>query len=354
MPYDPNNPPKKVRKLSGKKQRQWVHVFNSALSGGADEASAHAQAWGAVKKEEDVEVLHALQEFCFLVEKAPPVDFGGARGSMGPDPSQWHEIPSEPGYMRRVVNGQVERKKKADVTGKKPPEKKPEGKPEAKKPLQGKRTKYENLPSTTGYSEATIDPKTGKLVVTGRSARGKVLPRMLIDLNDPNLDSKLSPEWKRHLRHIASDLRLDDHFEHLRKAAIRDLEMFSAVVSGTLEKRQEKNEEPKTVDVTTPQGARAMALALTRLFGGWNGGCRLSPSANRMDTYHVTVFCETPKELGQRILDLKEHLTGKGYKEESEGIFRSGNKTVYQGRSYSRRKGNRPLAFMVTVRERNS
>ena len=29
MPYDPDNPPEKLRGLSENKQRQWVHVFNS-------------------------------------------------------------------------------------------------------------------------------------------------------------------------------------------------------------------------------------------------------------------------------------------------------------------------------------
>lgn len=347
MPYDPDNPPDKVSHLSEKKQRQWVHVYNSARGRGADEESAHKQAWGAVKKEVDSgEVLQALKTFCALLEKAPPVDFGGARGSMGQDPSQWHEIPSEPGYMRRVLpGGKVERKKKSEL-GKKP-EKKPGKKPGAK------RSKYENLPSPTGYSEAKIDPKTGKLVATGKTGRGKALPRVVIDLDDPNLDQKLPSEWKRHLRRIASDLNLDEHFEHLRKAALRDLELFSMSVSGRLEKQGEEQKEPETVDVSTPQGARSMALGLTRLFGGWKGGCRLSPSANRVDTYHITVFCESPEELGQRILDLKQHLISRGYKEESEGIFRQGNKTVFQGRSYSRRKGKRPLAFMITVRERS-
>ena len=341
MPYDIDNPPAKIRSLSPKKQRQWVHVFNSAMSGGADEASAHKQAWGAVKKEGVIEAIDALSIFSSMVEKAP-VDFGGAKRAMGQDPSQWHEIPSEPGYMRRVLpGGKVERKKKSQVSGK----------GEKKTPKSSaKRSKYEGFPSTTGYSEAKIDSKTGKLVVTGRSGRGRPLPRIMIDLNDPKLDEKLPVEWKRHLRRIASDLNLDDHFEHLRKAALLELGNFCLLVAEDgLEK---KKEDSGTVDVTTPQGARAMALSLTRIFGGWNGGCRLSPSANRVDTYHVTVFCETPQELGQRILDLKQHLLGQGYKEESEGIFRSGNKTIFQGRSYSRRKGKRPLAFMITVREK--
>jgi cation transport regulator ChaB len=351
MPYDPDNPPKKIRKLSAKKQRQWVHVFNSAVERGADEESAHKQAWSAVKKEA---VLDSLNEFCVEVSKMAPVSVPGTKQTLrqrrgGVDASQWHEIPSEPGVLRRVVGGEVERKPKREGAKKPAPGK--------KKPVAGaKLTRYENLPATTGYSEAKVDQKTGKLVVTGRSGRGRPLPRVLIDLDDPKLDEKLPAEWKRHLRRIASELNIDDHFEHLRKAALFELKNFSLLLVGEekVEKKDDKKKKPKVVDVSTPAGARAMALGLSRLFGGWNGGCRLSPSANRVDTYHVTVFCETPQELGQRILDLKAHLLAQGYKEESEGIFRNGNRTVYQGRSYSRRKGKRPLAFMLTVRSKNN
>lgn len=346
MPYDPNNPPKKISKLSAKKQRQWVEVFNSSMERGADEASAHKQAWGAVKKEA---VLESLGMFSSTVLKMG-VNIPGAKRSLGQgnqDASQWHEVPSEPGMLRRVVDGKVERKpKKAggakDEGGKKKPS-----------VAGAKRTKYEDFPDTTGYSTAKIDPKTGKLVVTG-SRRGKPLPRLHIDLDDPKLDEKLSTEWKRHIREIAAELDVDAHFEHLRKAALHELGNFVMLFSGDVEKEDEKKKEPKTVDVSTPTGARAMALGLTRLFGGWNGGCRLSPSANRVDTYHISVFCETPQELGQRILDLKSHLISQGYKEESEGIFRNGGRTVLQGRSYPRRKGNRPLAFMVTVRSKSN
>jgi cation transport regulator ChaB len=58
MPYDINKPPAKIKKLPKKKQRQWIKVFNSASDRGADEGSAHAQAWAAVKKSfEDVAEL---------------------------------------------------------------------------------------------------------------------------------------------------------------------------------------------------------------------------------------------------------------------------------------------------------
>lgn len=50
MPYSVSNPPDKIKKLSPKKQRQWIHVFNQALESGDDEGTAHAKAWGVVKK----------------------------------------------------------------------------------------------------------------------------------------------------------------------------------------------------------------------------------------------------------------------------------------------------------------
>jgi hypothetical protein len=50
MPFDPNNPPAKLSKLSPKKQRQWVHVFNSCYSKTPDDKKCHMMAWGAVKK----------------------------------------------------------------------------------------------------------------------------------------------------------------------------------------------------------------------------------------------------------------------------------------------------------------
>jgi len=49
MPYSVSSPPKKTHTLSSKGRRQWVHVFNSALKGGASEQSAHQQAWAAVR-----------------------------------------------------------------------------------------------------------------------------------------------------------------------------------------------------------------------------------------------------------------------------------------------------------------
>ena len=50
MPFDPDNPPEKVSKLSAKKQRQWAHVFNSCFEEHGDDALCHKMAWGTVKK----------------------------------------------------------------------------------------------------------------------------------------------------------------------------------------------------------------------------------------------------------------------------------------------------------------
>ena len=50
MPFDPNHPPKKLRKLSPKKQRQWCEVFNSCWEKYHDDKKCHMMAWGVVKK----------------------------------------------------------------------------------------------------------------------------------------------------------------------------------------------------------------------------------------------------------------------------------------------------------------
>jgi cation transport regulator ChaB len=104
----------------------------------------------------------------------------------------------------------------------------------------------------------------------------------------------------------------------------------------------------ETVPVNTPEGARAMAIALTRMFGGWRGGCRISPSATRGNAYHITVFSENEKDFGKKILSMRNQLMAQGFKEVGEGVFHNGLKTVHMGRSYGR-KGRCPLAFMATV-----
>jgi len=54
MPYDsPDEVASKVRgteKLSEKRRRQFMHVFNSCYENSSDEGKCHAQAWGVVKK----------------------------------------------------------------------------------------------------------------------------------------------------------------------------------------------------------------------------------------------------------------------------------------------------------------
>ena len=51
MPYDIKNPPSKLRKLSARKKRQWIHVYNSCWKQSpGNEARCHAMAWGTVNK----------------------------------------------------------------------------------------------------------------------------------------------------------------------------------------------------------------------------------------------------------------------------------------------------------------
>ena len=61
MPYDPNHPPEKVKKLSPKKQRQWCHVINDAFKEGDSEGTAHAKAWGVVKKSSTDELVNVSE-----------------------------------------------------------------------------------------------------------------------------------------------------------------------------------------------------------------------------------------------------------------------------------------------------
>lgn len=59
MPYDPSDPPEKLKKLPAKKQRQWIHVFNSCLKNGGDDEQCHQMAWGVVRKSMLVENMKA-------------------------------------------------------------------------------------------------------------------------------------------------------------------------------------------------------------------------------------------------------------------------------------------------------
>ena len=51
MPYDVKNPPDKIKKLSPRKQRQFIHVYNSCWDKDKDEGKCHAMAWGTVKRQ---------------------------------------------------------------------------------------------------------------------------------------------------------------------------------------------------------------------------------------------------------------------------------------------------------------
>jgi hypothetical protein len=51
MPFSVSNPPDKIRKLTPKQQRQWVHVYNSCSEAGGDEKKCHMQAWGVANKD---------------------------------------------------------------------------------------------------------------------------------------------------------------------------------------------------------------------------------------------------------------------------------------------------------------
>jgi hypothetical protein len=56
MPYDPENPPEKLRGLSPTKQRQWVHVFNSCFEKNGDDALCSKEAWGVTGGWQDKDV----------------------------------------------------------------------------------------------------------------------------------------------------------------------------------------------------------------------------------------------------------------------------------------------------------
>ena len=53
MPYSVDNPPDVVKKLSPKKQRQWIHVWNSAYEAGKSEPTCFKEAWGVVNSSVD-------------------------------------------------------------------------------------------------------------------------------------------------------------------------------------------------------------------------------------------------------------------------------------------------------------
>ena len=63
MPFDPSHPPAKLKKLSPKKQRQWIKVFNSVFSRTHDDKASHMAAWGAVGKSDAVDQLGGFSDF---------------------------------------------------------------------------------------------------------------------------------------------------------------------------------------------------------------------------------------------------------------------------------------------------
>lgn len=50
MPFDPSNPPAKLKSLSDKEKKQWIAVFNSCWEKHEDDEKCHKMAWGVVKK----------------------------------------------------------------------------------------------------------------------------------------------------------------------------------------------------------------------------------------------------------------------------------------------------------------
>jgi len=72
MPFDPDNPPAKLKNLSDKKKRQWVHVFNSCYEKHKDDKMCHMQAWGVVKKsaaESLADIVKQIPEKVALIEE---------------------------------------------------------------------------------------------------------------------------------------------------------------------------------------------------------------------------------------------------------------------------------------------
>jgi cation transport regulator ChaB len=69
MPFDPSHPPAKLKKLSPKKRRQWVRVFNSEYDRSHDDRKAHMVAWGAVKKSDVIDQLEGFNGFVVWKEQ---------------------------------------------------------------------------------------------------------------------------------------------------------------------------------------------------------------------------------------------------------------------------------------------
>ena len=66
---------KKLNKLSAKKQRQWVHVFNSCWERNpGDEKKCHMMAWGVVKKASSVNRELVAQELNAIAGLVRPME----------------------------------------------------------------------------------------------------------------------------------------------------------------------------------------------------------------------------------------------------------------------------------------
>lgn len=76
MPYTPtsDNLPANVKKLPPKKKRQWIHVFNSAISSGHSESSAFAMANGVAGKKDMSMISHASNAISYLLGRPSGAD----------------------------------------------------------------------------------------------------------------------------------------------------------------------------------------------------------------------------------------------------------------------------------------
>ena len=71
MPYDIDNPPSKLDKLSDKRKRQFIEVFNSCFEKHHDDKKCHMMAWGVVKKaSQDEQVVRQIRAARLDVEAA--------------------------------------------------------------------------------------------------------------------------------------------------------------------------------------------------------------------------------------------------------------------------------------------
>lgn len=73
MPFDPDNPPDKLKNLSEKKQRQWCNVFNSCWKEHEDDEVCHKMAWGVVNANAVAnELVRVAKQLIAWGSKEPP------------------------------------------------------------------------------------------------------------------------------------------------------------------------------------------------------------------------------------------------------------------------------------------